>query len=213
MERLSYELDVTKGIKRIKPKKEKKSNEIDDETFKQLNQPTNEIRKSASQRLKFRDTNFRKPSSDIDLLERLTQRQIDLYYRPTHPVTSKQMKDGIKRTQYLNGDVSIEYKDGTFRIQRQHCENIYFFNGDIEQKYDDGFVVHQYESNGAIDAVVPSGITYIVFKNGQIEQHDPDGTKTVSFGDGKYMRVTPDGKCEVKYKKDVPNDWPNLDLL
>ena len=212
MTRLSYELDVTTGKRkkmRHPPHEELKGTD----NIISLNQKLSDIKKPASQRLKFKPQSHKPPSIEIDKLEQLTQMEIDLYYKPIYPTSSKTIKDGVIKTMYKNGDISLKYQDGTFRIMRNDCENIYFYNGDIEQRFKNGFVVHQYESNGAIEAVLPSKVTFIIFKTGQVEEHDPSGIKTVAFGDGKYMRIYPDGKCEVKYKKNLPKDWPKLDLL
>ena len=212
MTKLSYELDVTNGKMRKKlfPEQSLRQNKPKKTT---LNMNYKEQKKKASERLKFKNQNQKLPSTAIDKLEQLTGMEIDLYYKPVHPISTKVIRDGIKKTRYKNGDISLEYQDGTFRVQRGFCENIYFFNGDVEQRFQDGFSVHEYSSNGAIEAVLPSKITYIIFKTGQVELHEPNGTKTVAFGDGKYMRLYPDGKCEVKYKDGLPNDWPRLEVV
>ena len=203
IQKLSNELEVTKN-----PKLEAAYNRSKAKENMKKDQNT---KKRATERLKFITTQER-PNSMIDKLEALTNQEIDLYFRPVRPVSEPIIVRNMKKTLYKKDVVTIEYPDGTLRIKRDFCENIRFNTGDIEQRFKNGLVVHQYYSNGAIDAILPSGTKYIVFTNGQVEQHDPSGVKTVYFGDGKYMRIDEKGKSTIKYEENLPKGWPRLSI-
>lgn len=143
---------------------------------------------NATERLKYRDYT-RKPSKRINFLENKTGLFIDLYYQPTKPVSTKVLKNGNTKVTYLNGDYSITHKNGIYQIFHGNSQHTHFTNGDIQQRFNNGIIIHEYYENGSIEAVIPDGLRWIVFKNGQIERIDQKGNKVIKYGDGTYQTI------------------------
>ncbi|EAY18508.1 hypothetical protein TVAG_083620 [Trichomonas vaginalis G3] len=146
---------------------------------------------NATERLKFRDYT-RKPTKMINFLEDKIGMEIDLYFLPTKPVSTEILQNRNKKVTYKNGDYSITHKTGIYQIFHNETQIIHFTNGDIQQKFSNGIIVHEYNENGSIEAVIPGSVRWITFRDGQIEKITDDGKKIIKYPDNRFVSVPKD---------------------
>ena len=104
-------------------------------------------------------------------------------YEAKDPVSVIFMRKGPRRTTYKNGDVKMEFPDGTTKTKHEGMTFTKYANGDYQQDYEDGTTYYRYSSNNSLEMRLTNGDVILLFEDGQKEEHFSSGRSRITYAD------------------------------
>ena len=108
-------------------------------------------------------------------------------YEAKDPVSVMFMRKGPRRTTFKNGDVKMEFPDGTTKTKHEGMTFTKYANGDYQQDYEDGTTYYRYNSNKSLEMRLTNGDVILLFENGQKEEYFSSGRSRITCVDGTII--------------------------
>ena len=136
---------------------------------------------------------------DINRMQRLINNQYPLKFTPipTDIVEERIRKDGKRLLRFADGSSGTLFTNGSLKIIRGNYLYLYYDNGDISIQFPDGTVGYFYNDKGTVELNLNDKSVIYKFPNGQIEQHFPNGEKEIEYANGFLKHIEKDGTYTI----------------